>query len=292
MILVTGANGTNGIELIRCLSRARASVRAMIRREPNPEIAAIPGIGFVQADFDDRASLHRALQGIDQAFLVTNSSERVEARQLAFVDAARTAGLHHLVYLSQLNAAANSPVRFLRYHAIVENAIASSGISFTHLRPNLYMQGLLGFRTSISSQGRFFAPAGNARVSAVDVRDIGAIAAAALTEEGHAGRIYDITGPEALTHSEMAAQLSRALGKHVAFVDTPDAVMREMLVGFGMSPWQADGLIEDYQHYRRGEASAVSSAVQDVTGRLPRTFAAFADDYRHAFLRSDAFART
>jgi uncharacterized protein YbjT (DUF2867 family) len=101
----------------------------------------------------------------------------------------------------------------------VEEAISSSGMGFTHLRPNLYMQGLLGFRSSIQSEGRIYAPAGDARVSIVDVRDIAAVAAAALTQSGHEGKVYDITGPEALTHAEMASLLSEALGRQITFVD-------------------------------------------------------------------------
>lgn len=244
---------------------------------------ALPGVEFVTADFNDPATIRLALEGVDRAFLVTNSSERAEAQQLGFVDLARAAGVRHIVYLSQLHAAKNSPVRFLRYHAVVEDALSSSGVTFTNLRPNLYMQGLLGFRASIGSEGRFFAPIGQARVSLVDVRDIAAVAAAALTESGHEGKIYDLTGPEALTHAQMASQLSDALGKPVTFVDVPERAMRDALVGFGFPEWQADGLVEDYAHYRRGEASTVSSAVRDVTGHPPRPFAAFARDYRHAF---------
>jgi uncharacterized protein YbjT (DUF2867 family) len=283
MILVTGATGNNGIELIKRLSSLGAAVRAMVRKRHDRGNGTLPGVHFMTADFDDPASIRRVLEGIDRAFLVTNSSERAEAQQLGFVEVARAAGLHHIVYLSQLHAARNSPVRFLRYHAVVEDAIASSGMAFTHLRPNLYMQGLLGFRSSIISQGRFFAPAGDARVSIVDVRDIAAVAAAALTESGHTGKIYDITGPEALTHAEMASQLSDALGRDIAFVDTPEQAMRDALLGLGIPSWQTDGLIEDYAHYRRGEASTISPAVRDVTGRPPRSFAAFVRDYRQAF---------
>jgi uncharacterized protein YbjT (DUF2867 family) len=257
----------------------------MIHKQPDPATEGLPGVEFVRADFDDPASVRRALDGVDRAFLVTNSTERAEAQQLGFVQVARAAGLQHIVYLSQLHAAAESPVRYLRYHAVVEDAISRSGMAFTHLRPNLYMQGLLGFRGSIVAEGRFFAPASDARVSIVDVRDIAAVAVRALTEMGHEWKAYDITGPEALTHAEMAAQLSDALGRQVTFVDVPDAAMREALAGLGVPDWHADGLIEDYAHYRRGEAAAVSSAVQDVTGRPPRTFAGFARDYRQAFMR-------
>jgi uncharacterized protein YbjT (DUF2867 family) len=294
MILVTGATGKNGVEIIRRLSGRKERVRAMVRPHngilrgaPNAELE------YVEADFDDPASLRKVLRDVQRAFLVTNSSEHVEERQLRFVDLAREAGVRHIVYLSQLHAASDSPLRFLRYHAAVEEALRRSGMTYTNLRPNLYMQGLLMIGRSIASEGRFFAPAGDARVSVVDVHDIAAVAVAALTRSGHEGKTYDITGPAALTHAEMAAQLSEALERPVAFVDLPEREFREALRGFGMPDWQADGLIEDYAHYRRGEASNISSAVKDVTGETPRPFMTFARDHRSAFLDTkDTKSRT
>jgi uncharacterized protein YbjT (DUF2867 family) len=121
-------------------------------------------------------------------------------------------------------------------------------------------------------------------VSIVDVRDIAAVAAAALTQSGHEGKIYDITGPESLTHAEMASRLTDALGKHITYVDIPETAMRSALLSLGFPEWQADGLVEDHAHYRRGEASGISPAVQDVTGHPPGTFREFAVDYKQTFL--------
>lgn len=284
MILVTGATGSNGTELTKLLASRGVPVRAMVRSAGKAAaIAQLAGVELAVGDFDDPASVERALQGVEKAFLVTDSSERAEARQRAFVEAARRTGLKHIVKLSQLAADEGSPVRFLRYHAAVERAILEAGIAHTFLRPNLFMQGLLAFRAPIASEGRFFAAAGDAEVSVVDVRDIAAAAAAALTEPGHEGRIYDLTGPEPLTHAEMAASLSDALGRRVTFVDVAPEDMRGALLGAGLPPWQADGLVEDYAHYRRGEAAAVASGVQDATGQPPRAFRDFARDYAAAF---------
>ncbi len=285
MILVTGATGKNGVEILKRLSGRKERIRAMVRKQ-SEIMSATPncGLEFVEADFDDAASLRRALSGVQRAFLVTNSSDRVEERQLRFVSLARESGVKHIVYLSQLHASSESPLRFLRYHAAVEEAVRTSGMSYTNLRPNLYMQALLMIGKSIGSEGRFFAPAGDARVSVVDVRDIAAMAVAALTQTGHEGKTYDITGPEALTHAQMAAELSQALHRPVTFVDLPEQQFREALRGFHMPDWQADGLIEDYAHYRRGEAAGISSAVKEVAGEDPRPFAVFARDYRAAFL--------
>jgi uncharacterized protein YbjT (DUF2867 family) len=289
MILVTGATGKNGVEILKRLSGRRERIRAMVRKPSDAKSSTRdPAVEFVAGDFDDPESLRKVLEDVQRAFLVTNSSDRVEERQLRFVRLAREAGVKHIVYLSQLHAASDSPLRFLRYHAAIEEALRSSGMTYTNLRPNLYMQGLLMIGRSIASEGRFFAPAGDARVSVVDVRDIAAVAVAALTRSQHEGKTYDITGPAALTHAEMAAQLSAALGRPVAFVDAPETEFREALRSFHMPDWQADGLIEDYAHYRRGEAADLSSAVKDVTGEAARPFTVFARDNRLAFLNPAA----
>jgi uncharacterized protein YbjT (DUF2867 family) len=284
MILVTGATGNNGTEIVKRLAaKAQVQVRAMVRNPDRASAIALPQVEIVEGDFDRPATLLGALAGVERAFLLTPSSERAQSQQIAFIDAALQSGVTHIVKLSQFAADAHSPVRFLRYHAAVEAALQASGIAYTLLRPNLYMQGLLNFRSTIATQNAFYAAAGDAKVSAVDVRDIADVAVAALTESGHEGKIYELTGPQALTHAEMAEGLSEALGRRVEFVDIPPEAMREALVGVGLPVWQADGLVEDYAHYRRGEAAAVTSGVRDAIGKEPRSFDEFARDYAAMF---------
>ena len=169
-----------------------------------------------------------------------------EAQQLAFVDAAKQSGVAHIVKLSQFAADADSPVRFLRYHAAVEAAIQASGMAYTFLRPNLFMQGLLNFKSTIATQNAFYAAIGDAKVSMIDVRDIADVAIAALTETGHEGKIYDLTGPQALTHTEVAHYLSDAIGRKITFVKIPPDTMLDTLLSVHFPTWQAEGLIEDY----------------------------------------------
>ena len=157
--------------------------------------------------------------GVERAFLLSNSTERAEQQQIAFVEMARKSGVRHIVKLSQLHADKSSPARFLRYHGAVESAVKSAGLTFTFLRPNLYMQGLLNFAQSIKEKSAFFATASEARISAVDVRDLADVAVAALTSSRHDNKSYSLTGPEALTFGEMAKQLSTALGRTISFVD-------------------------------------------------------------------------
>lgn len=283
-ILITGATGNIGSELTKQLSAQRVPFRAMVRSTKEADtLAALEGAELVVGDFNDAETVAAAMKDIERAFLLTNSSEQAETQQSTFVDVASRAGVKHIVKLSQWAADSDSPVRFLRYHAAVEQKIKDSGIGYTFLRPNLFMQGLLAFRESIVKGGKFFAAIGDAKISAVDVRDIAAVAAAALTEEGHQGKTYNITGEEALSHQEMAEKLSDALNRQIQFMDIPPEKMLEILIGVGLPIWQADGLIEDYAHYSRGEASEIASGVQEATGKSPRSFENFAHDYAPKF---------
>ena len=283
-ILITGTTGNIGRELTKQLLAQRVPFRAMVRSTKGLEaFSEMEGAEIVIGDFNNAKTVADALKGIERAFLLTNSSEQAQTQQLAFVELASRAEVKQIVKLSQWAADIDSPVRFLRYHAVVENKIKELGIAHTFLRPNLFMQGLLGFRSTIIEQGKFFAAVGDAKISIVDVRDIAAVAAVALTEDGQAGKTYNITGPEALSHQQMAEKLSVALNRQIQFVDISPESMRETLASVGFPDWQADGLIEDYAHYHRGEASIVTADIKDATGKPPQSFEEFARDYAPEF---------
>jgi uncharacterized protein YbjT (DUF2867 family) len=283
MILVTGATGTVGSEVVKRLSAHGIKARAVTRDLRKAKANSLPHVEFVQGDFDDAESMRPACSGVDRAFLLTNSTARAEEQQIAFVRVAQQSGLRHIVKLSQLHADPSSPQRFLRYHGVVEAAIQAADLTFTFLRPNLYMQGLLNFQQSIQQKNAFFAPAADARISAVDVRDLADVAVAALTKTEHDNKIYSLTGPDALTFAEMAQKLSRAVGRTITFVDVPPESMRAALAGLGFPSWQADGLIEEFAMYRRGEATTVEPGVGEALGRPARSFDEFARDYAPVF---------
>jgi uncharacterized protein YbjT (DUF2867 family) len=184
--------------------------------------------------------------------------------------------------LSQLGSDPDSPVRFLRYHAAVEQHIRDIGIDYTFLRPNLFFQGFLAFAELIGEQNMFFAPIGAAAVSAIDVRDIAAVAAATLTEDGHKRATYTLTGPAAITHHQIAEALSAAVGRPITFTDAPPEQFGAALQGI-LPPWQIGGTLEDYAHYRRGEAATVSTAVNDITGAPPKDITQFCRDHADNF---------
>jgi uncharacterized protein YbjT (DUF2867 family) len=283
LILITGATGTVGREVVKRLSAKGVPVRAVTRALRKSVTDRPPHAQFIEGDFDDPESMRRACTGIDCAFLLTNSTERAEQQQLAFTRVAQQSGVRRIVKLSQLHADEESAERLLRYHGVVEAAIRASGLPFTFLRPNLYMQGLLNFRQSIRQKSAFFAAAGSARISAVDVRDLADVAVVALTGSAHDNKVYSLTGPDALTFADMAGQLSQAVGRTITFVDVPANAMRAALAELGFPAWQADGLLEEFAMYRRGEAAEIEPGVVEALGRPPCSFGEFARDYAPLF---------
>jgi uncharacterized protein YbjT (DUF2867 family) len=276
-VLVLGAHGTVGSALVPDLQARGITVRTLIRDAAK----SVGGAENVVGDLADDDAVTTALDGVDAAFLNRPSAENAAALQTRFADLAQQAGVKRLVVLSQYAASPDSPVRFLRWHADVEQHVRRIGLAATILRPNLYLQSLLGLRDTIA-QGWFGAPIAEAAVSAIDTRDVAAAAAAALADPATAGRTYTLTGPRAITHAQIAEALSAAIGRPIAFKDVPPEQFAAALDGV-LPPWQIAGLIEDYAHYARGEAGEVHTGVQDLTGRPARDVTQFATDHAAAF---------
>jgi uncharacterized protein YbjT (DUF2867 family) len=289
MILVTGATGTNGRELVEELKKRAVPFRAMLR-DANKRSVLPEGVDTVEGDFARPETLARALDGVDHAFLVSPSSEQGAELEKNFIAAAKKAGVAHVVKLSVIGADRHSPCRFLRFHREVEIELENSGMGWTNLRSNFFMQTTLGYKPTIVSQSAIFGSAGNSRISAVDVRDIAAVAAVTLIQAGHEGKNYVLTGPQSLTHADIAAQFSEALGREVRYVDVPYSASRDSLLQMGIPPWQVEGIIELNDMYKRGEAADVTDTVRSVAKKEPITFAQFARDFANVF--SGAVAAT
>ena len=194
------------------------------------------------------------------------------------------AGVRHVVKLSVPGADEEAPVRFGRVHGQAERHLRESGLGHTVLRPTGFMQNTLAFAGSISSEGGFYAPLADARVAWVDVRDIAAVAARTLTEEGHEGKTYELTGPEAISNREITDKLSAAIGKPVEHVEVSLEDARGAMVGAGLPEWLADGLIElNREVYEPGYASNVAGSVAEATGQDPRSFDTFTRNHAGAF---------
>lgn len=275
--LITGATGTVGSALVPALQATDTTVHAMSRKSRD-----IPGATTVLADLHDVASLEAALTGVTGVFLNSPSTPDAADLQSRFADIAQAVGVQRVVLLSQYAADVDSPVRFLRWHAEVEQHVRELDLEVTVLRPNLYLQSLLAFAANAARTGVLAAPIEEAAVSAIDTRDIAEVAAAVLTESGHVGATYTLTGPRAVTHAEITAALSNASGRDIAFAPVASKQFASALEGL-LPPWQLDGLLEDYAHYGRGEAAEVHTSVADFLGRFARSIEDFARDHARAF---------
>jgi uncharacterized protein YbjT (DUF2867 family) len=283
MILVTGAGGTVGSEVLKQLREQGAKVRAAFNNPEKAERARKQGIETAVIDFADRASIAKALQGVDKVFLLGPTVPNQSQLENNVVEEAKKAGVKHIVKLSVLGAP-DEKFKLAKWHRAVEKNIESSGLPYTFLRCNEFMQNTINYYLpTIKSDGAFYLPTKDSKNSAVDVRDIAAVAVKALTASGHENKTYDLTGPEALSHEQVAQKLSSAAGKQIKYVDIPPAAYKEGAVAAGFPDWYVDLLLDLYAFYVAGGAQRVSKDVESVTGRRARSFDEFARDHAQAF---------
>lgn len=283
-ILVTGATGTVGSFLVKKLGAAGVRARALVRGRDKAQAVEALGLEAAVGDLDKPETLAPALEGVEKVFLLSAPEERQAELQNNLVRAARAAGVRHIVKLSATGVGGElDAISLGRVHRETEREIERAGMAHTHLRPNGFMQNSFMFAPAIKSQGAFYAPYGDARVSYVDARDVASVAFHALTEDGHEGKAYEITGPQSLSYHDLARELSAALGREVRYVEVPIEAARAAMVSGGMPEWTADALVELFNFYKDGRADQVRDTVREVTGRDPITFAQFAKDYAQAF---------
>ncbi len=282
MILVTGATGKIGQEVVRQLAAIGVPARALVRDPARASHIRLPGVEIVVGDMEKPETLGAALAGVDRVFLLSPAAREQVAAQGNVIEAAQRAGAAHMVKVS-VAGGPDAGTQIGRWHWTTEKQIEASGIGFTFLRPTLLMQQMLAYAPSITSTGTFSAPVGTGEVAIVDARDVAAVAVCALTEEGHDRKIYDLTGPEALSHDAMADQIAAATGKKVSFVHVPPEYYRKQLLALGFERWIVDDMLVLGASLREGYGATVTTTVLDVTKKRPRAFAQFARDYASAF---------
>lgn len=284
MILVTGATGTVGREVVKELAARNAPVRALVRSLEKAKMFDGLDVELAKGDLEDAASVQAALDGIDHFFLLTANPENQLELESRLVDAAVAGGVEHIVKLSASNVSDDSDVQFFRWHRAVEQKIEESGVGWTHVRPNNFFQNTLFQVDSIRAQGAFYGPFGESRVASVDARDVGAVCAVVLTEPGHMGTALELTGPAAITHSEMADTLSSVLGREISYVDVSLDDFRSSVRDSGRPEWFADDLTTLYGQLAAGAQSRVTGTIEAVSGQPARTFADFAAAYSQSFV--------
>ena len=274
MICVTGAGGTLSSEVIRQLEQ-KAPFRAAYFSDKAAETARARGIDAVVIDYNQPKTLRAAFQGCDTLFLLGPNALNQTELELNAVEAAKAAGVRHIVKQSVMGAAEEA-YSLANIHRPVEKAIEESGLAWTFLRPNSFMQNAVTFMAqTIRAEGAFYSASGQARISHVDVRDIAAVAVTALRAPGHEGRIYTLSGPEALTYDDMADELSKALGRTIRHISLSPADLKAGMLAEGMPEAIADRMLDLERYFREDRASRITEDVRQVTGREPRRFAEY-----------------
>jgi uncharacterized protein YbjT (DUF2867 family) len=283
MILVVGATGTSGREVVDRLAAAGVPVRALVRDPGKAGDLRGPNVEPAAGDLDDPGSLVAAMAGVERVFLVTAVDRRHDSWVGNLLDAARRAGARHVVKLSVLGSDPDGPAEILRQHGRTDRMLADSGLAHTILRPNAFHQNVILSAATIKDHGAFYLPLRDVRQSLVDVRDIAAVAVAALTGPGHEGETYEITGPRAISYHDVAAALSAALGKPVRYVDVPPEAALDAMLKAGMPEWNARAVAELYGVFGCDVFATTTDVVERVTGRPPIPFEQFARDHAAAF---------
>lgn len=282
MILVTGATGKVGQEVVRQLASSNIPLRAFVRDPLRASHIRLPGVQIAVGDLAKPETLDTAMDGVDRVFLLSAPDPDQVNLQSNAIDSARRMGARHVVKVS-VAGGPDSGTQIGRWHWTTETQLKESGLEFTLLRPTSYMQQLFLFAPAIAATGSFQLAMGAGAVAVVDTRDVAAVAVCALTQSGHENRIYDLTGPEALTFEEMALELSHATGKKITYVHVPPEYARKQLLQMGQPRWLVEDMIVLSASFREGYGAAVSPAVRDVTNRAPRSFSEFARDYAPVF---------
>jgi uncharacterized protein YbjT (DUF2867 family) len=283
MILITGASGSVGKAVLQEACRTESGVRAMYRSKE--EAAKAPReCAAVLADYADKKSLRGALDGVSAAYVVCSPIPQLVELESNMLDACKESGVKHVVLNSAMGAG-DYGKSFPSWHRKVEDKLKTSGMSYTILRPNGFLQNIVVYNApSIRTQGAFYAAMGDAKVSYLDVADIAVVTVKTLQGGAHSGKTYELNGPEAISNQELAKRISKVVGRTVNFVDIPESAQREAMLGLGMPEWQVTALLELQQYYKQGGGGKTDSLLAKLIAREPVTLdqylAANANEFR------------
>jgi uncharacterized protein YbjT (DUF2867 family) len=279
MILLTGATGTVGRQVVALLAGKGIKHRALVRDLSKAGPITNQFTEIIGGDLGKPKSLGKALRDIDTVFLLTPLSEQQLELEGNLVKAAKRAKVKRIVKLSVIGAEEHA-LTIMRIHRESEQNIIKSGIPYTFIRPNFFMQNLVWYVPTIRDQGAFYSPLATGKISMVDVRDVAEVVVKALTEPGEDSAIYNLTGPEALSFGEVAGILSRVSGREVKFIPVTNDQARTAMLGGGMSLFRADAMINLLDGFANGYGAPVTTTIKDVLGHEPRRLEDFALDLK------------
>ena len=284
-ILVTGATGNVGSLLIPNLTNLGADVRALVRDGSKAQGFKNAGVEIVVGDLEKPHTLDAAFRGVDKVVLITppNPNQVIQAKN--GVQAAKRSGISHIVRLSA-GAFKGTPgplSRVTGQHAEIDDELRASGVPYTILKPHFFMQNTMMAAQTVASDGVVYMAMKDGKIGMIDVRDIVDVAVKVLTEDGHEGKEYPLTGPASISFHDVAAALSRSQGRQVHYVDVPVEAARQAMIGMGLPEWVADALGEYTTAFSQGHGDFATDAVEKITGQPARSYETFASDFAQAF---------
>jgi len=293
-ILVTGATGTVGSEVVKQLALSSSSIDKKIIRAGVHSLNKVDKlkqyklVEIVNMDYYKSETITTALQNIDKLFWLTPLTLNTTQISSNLVKEAQKTDIKHIVKLSVMGADFETATTIARLHRQEEKIIEESGIPYTFLRPVGFMQNFINFfGQTIKNQNAFYLPAGDGKVSFVDVRDIAAVAVKTLVandnDNQHIGKAYGITGDELLTYKQAAEIISKELGKKINYVNISDDDARKAMKGIGIEDWLIDGMMELYSIIKDGHAEQITNTVEQILGKKPGSFSQFAKEYAEFF---------
>ncbi len=278
-ILVFGATGLTGKELVKSLIAENVTVKAATRA---PEKYAVKGATPVRLVQEDPATFAPALTGVDKVFLSALPLDvDAPAKLLPFIDAAKAAGVQKIVFLSAIGAELDEHFPLRK----IERAVQASGIAYNIIRPNFFMENFSEgpFSGAVKAQGQIIAPAENAKVSMISTADIAAVAARLLLDDALTGRELTLTGPAAITHNEAALAITNAGGKTVQYIAVSENDLINAMTSHGAPESAAHYLAGLFRNVRAGHAAVVTHHIETLTGKPARSFEDFAKANREHF---------
>lgn len=286
MILITGASGNVGREVLKQVALTGAKVRAAYQDAGRAYPPA--GVETVTIDYSRPDTVHAALKGIDHVFLVGPPTAELPMLERKAINVIKQSDVEHVVKLSAMGG---REATFTRHHAESEDYIRSTGVPFTFLRANGFMQNIVAFSAqSIGTQDVFYGTEGDGKVSQIDIRDVAAVAVKTLTEPGHTGKVYTLTGPEALSNAQIAGLFTKAMGREIRFVNLPAEQLKPAMVAAGLPEWTADAVLDLQRLYREDKAATVTDDVERILGRKPISYADFLEDHKKLFQTQEKVA--
>jgi uncharacterized protein YbjT (DUF2867 family) len=282
VILLTGVTGKTGGEVAKQLLARGVKFRAIVRNEAKAEALKAAGVELVVGDIADAGTVKRALQGVAKALIVLPNGKTQQANEEQFTDLAKAAGVQHLVKMSSMEAVVHAETPIPKAHWAVEEYIRASGLPWTMLKPNFFMQNLLASAGSIKTQKKFSLPMGDGTTGMADIRDIAAVCVEVLTGQGHAGQSYEITGPEVLTFHDVAARFSEVLGEKIEYVPMPMAQFRERMTNV-LEPWHLNAVCELFREIAEIGLDHTTDTFKRLIGRDPIPVRQFVRDHIGAF---------